>query len=69
MTDLEQIVTNYRAACEAIQPAWEHMLRTPVGTPERKQAVEAYRGTRERADACRRALLEYALDGRSEVPR
>lgn len=70
--DVEAIIVlirSYREACDAVQPAWDHFVRTEAKTGARGAAFAHYKATNERIREARSALIMLALGGRSEVPR
>jgi hypothetical protein len=65
-------VAEYRAACDAVQPAWERMLAAPVCMPEsadRRETRMEYMRVQGEVAVARKRLLELALDGRWETPQ
>lgn len=70
--EIIRAVIEYRAACDACQPAWTAFARLFASMPEtseRREARMEYMRVQQRIADARKWLLEAALAGRSEVPK
>ncbi len=63
-----RLAAEYKAACDAVQPAWIAMLRTGAGSYERtKEAAPAYRAASAHAQERHRVLITHVSCGVFEL--